>query len=177
MGLFDLFKKKAETKQINCAQQTVSKAFIPNTQQPIIKVTTEIIPSTPDEVIPVETRVRTAIKSKSGLYPHEVLILDYAQTFYTDQTSFQGFWWYKYGIRNVEDCLKSLYDRGFLKTGSLQTAIEKENGSALKEVLKTFGLKVSGKKGELVQRLLNEVPHDELNKRFAKRTYELFPPP
>lgn len=173
MGLFDLFKKKAETKQINCAQQTVSKAFTPNAQHPIIKVTAEIIPLTPDEVIPVETRVRTAIKSKSGLYPHEVLILDYAQTFYTDQTSFQGFWWYKYGIRNVEDCLKSLYDRGFLKTGSLQTAIEKENGSALKEVLKTSGLKVSGKKGELVQRLLNEVPHHELNKRFAKRTYEL----
>ena len=173
MGLFDLFKKKVETKQINSAQQTVQEPPTPNNQQPIIKVTAEIIPSTPDEVIPVETRKRTAIKSKSGLYPHEILILDYAPTFYKDQASFQGFWWYKYGIGNVEDCLKSLFDRGFLKTGSLQAAIEKENGTALKEVLKTYGSKVSGKKSELVQRLLNEVSHDELNKRFAKRTYEL----
>ena len=66
MGLFDLFKKKAETKQINCAQQTVSNAFAPNTQQPIIKVTTEIIPPTPDEVIPVETRVKLQLKAKAG---------------------------------------------------------------------------------------------------------------
>ena len=42
----------------------------------------------------------------------------------------------------------------------------------LKDVLKGFGLKVSGKKEELVQRFLDEVTEEKLNTIFTKRTYE-----
>ncbi len=138
-----------------------------------IKVATEIIPSSAEEIVPVEKRVQNAIASKHRLYPHEVLILDYSRAYYTEGNSFPGFWWYRYGVQDVDICLRSLFDRGFLKVGDLQSAVALENATVLKEELKKHGLKVNGKKDELVQRLIAEVPQDELNSRFAKRTYQL----
>lgn len=126
-----------------------------------------------DDIIPVEKRIKNANISKHGLYPHEVLILDYAGSYFMGGNSFQGFWWYRYGVRAVDKCLRSLLDRGFLQVGNLQSAIEKETAAVLKSELKNHGLKVSGKKDELVQRLMSEVSHEELSSRFAKRTYQL----
>ncbi len=100
-------------------------------------------------------------------------MLDYAGSYFTEGNSFQGFWWYKYGVRDVDNCLCSLLNRGFLQVGNLQSAIEKETATVLKSELKNHGLKVSGKKDEMVQRLMAEVSHEELNSRFDKRTYQL----
>ncbi len=36
---------------------------------------------TAQEIVFVETRIKTAIKSKSDLYPNEVVIVDYTHTF------------------------------------------------------------------------------------------------
>jgi hypothetical protein len=73
-----------------------------------IKMTTQIMSSGTDDIIPAEKRIKNANVSKHGLYPHEVLILDYAGSYYTEGNSFQGFWWYKYGVKNVDNCLHSL---------------------------------------------------------------------
>ncbi|RJX22810.1 MAG: DNA-binding protein [Desulforudis sp.] len=117
--------------------------------------------------------IKSAVPSKHGLYPHEVLMLDYAKSFYTESNSLPGFWWYSYGVRDVDNGLRSLLDRGFLQIGDLQSAIEKEKATVIKDELKNRGLKTSGKKAELVKRLLEEAPHEELSVRFAKRTYQL----
>ncbi len=136
-------------------------------------MTSEIISSVAEEIIPVEKRMKNAIASKHCLYPHEILVLDYPSSYYTEGNSFQGFWWYRYGVRNVDKCLHSVLDRGFLKIGDLQSAIEKETAVVLKEELKKHGLKGSGKKTELVQRLMEAVSYEELNSRFVRRTYQL----
>lgn len=178
MSFFDLFRRKpkpANTEKPptqNIVPVETSKLTKSNISS-FIKVTSEIIPSAAEEVIPAEKRIKDAIASKHGLYPHEVLVLDYAGSYYTEGNSFQGFWWYRYGVRDVDKCLRSLLDRGFLQVGNLQSAIEKETATVLKEELKKYGLKVSGKKDELVQRLMAEVSQEELNSRFTKRTYQL----
>lgn len=178
MSFFDFFRKKpksAENKK-SSTQNRVSAGVAKQSRANIssfIKVTTEIIPSSAEDVIPAEKRIKEAVASKHGLYPHEVLLLDYAGSYYTEGNSFQGFWWYRYGVRDVNKCLHSLLDRGFLKVGDLQSAIEKETAAVLKKELKKYGLKVSGKKDELVKRLMEAVSHEELNSRFAKRTYQL----
>lgn len=176
MSFFDLFRKKLaqSVKPVASDKMATGTAKQPKSNiSSFLKVTSEIIPSVTDEVIPAEKRIKDAIASKHGLYPHEVLVLDYAGSYYTEGNSFQGFWWYRYGVRDVDKCLRSLLDRGFLQVGNLQSAIEKETATVLKEELKKYGLKVSGKKDELVQRLITEIPHEELNSRFTKRTYQL----
>ncbi len=140
---------------------------------PSIEVIPQIISSTPKDVIPAEIRIKDAIASSHGLYPHEVLVLDYSHSYYTEGNHYQSFWWYGYGVSNVDALLRSLLDRGFLQVGDLQSAIENENAVVLKEELKKYGSKVSGKKAELVHRLINEVSHDELSVRFTKRMYQL----
>ncbi|MBU7008710.1 SAP domain-containing protein [Phosphitispora fastidiosa] len=178
MSFFDLFRRKPRPSNNEKPSMQNTKSA-ETTKQPkanissFIKITTEIIPSAAEEIVPAEKRMQNAIASKHGLYPHEVLVLDYSRAFYTEGNSFQGFWWYRYGMKDVDKYLRSLLDRGFLKVGDLQSAITLENVTVLKEVLKKHGLKVSGKKDELVQRLMIEVPHDELSSRFAKRTYQL----
>ncbi|MEA4816308.1 MAG: SAP domain-containing protein [Lachnospiraceae bacterium] len=178
MSFLDFFRRKPKSVQ-NKKSFLQNKVTTADVKQPkanissFIKVTTEIIPSVAEEIVQAEKRIQNAIASKHGLYPHEVLVLDYASSYYTEGNSFQGFWWYRYGVRDVDKCLHSLLDRGFLQVGNLQSAIGKETVAVLKEELKKYGLKMSGKKDELVQRLMAEVSHDELNSRFAKRTYQL----
>ncbi|WCR29484.1 SAP domain-containing protein [Paenibacillus thiaminolyticus] len=175
MSFFDFFRKKPFKDKKPLEQNEVTTGNSKQTKSitsPIVKVTTQIMSSGTDDVIPVEKRIENANVSKHGLYPHEVLMLDYAGSYFTERNSFQGFWWYRYDVRDVDNCLRSLLNRGFLQVGNLQSAIEKETATVLKSELKNHGLKVSGKKDELVQRLMAEVSYEELNSRFAKRTYQ-----
>jgi SAP domain-containing protein len=170
MGLFDFLKKRNnQNKQISKSKN--KKEFDISF---LISVKTEIIntPSEPD-VIPVEKIIKGMKPNDVGLYPHEILLLTYAPKYYVEGNSYPGFWWYKYGVKDVDKCLISLKDRGFLQIGSLQSVIEKETASVLKDVLRDNRLKVSGKKAELVERLLEEVSEEKLNTIFTKRTYDL----
>ncbi|MBB6635691.1 SAP domain-containing protein [Cohnella thailandensis] len=174
MSIFNFFKKKrqVESKPAVKPIPEVPFKFAKTNATPVITVSSEVR-SEADDVVPTTIRVKTAIPSKHGLYPHELLMLDYAASFYTEDNNFQGFWWYRYGVRSVVDGLYSLLERGFLQIGDLQSAVEKEYATVLKEELKKRGLKITGKKTDLVKRLLEEVSHEELNRRFTKRTYQL----
>jgi hypothetical protein len=134
-----------------------------------------ITSSTEDEFIPipVEEYLKDAIVSSNGLYPHEILVLNYAPKFFTKNNDFQKFWWYRYGIKDVDGILSSLHERGFLQIGDLKSSLENENSTALKNCLKKHSLKISGNKSDLVQRLLDEVPLDKLGIEFPKRLYQL----
>ena len=164
MGLFDIFKKTNKK-----AEPAIKMNFTVNISTPQPPSQEEI----DAQIVPVEDRVKTAIASKRGLFPHEILVLDYAHTFYTSGNSFQGFWWYQYGVRDVQAVLDSLAQRGYLQIGDLRAALNKQTASTIKEVLKSHGLKQTGKKDELIERAISEISEDELNQRFPKRTYNL----
>lgn len=172
MGLFDLFKKKPSQNTQNAKHEekesphSSPSVSVSATSQP--QVTSNDTP-----VISARQRLKTAIISKQGLYPHEILVLEYATSYYTSDNQFQGFWWYKYGVDDVQALLNSLVDRGFLTIGSLEASLNKQTGAAIKEVLKLHNLKLTGKKADLIQRALSEVPEAELRKQFPRRTYEL----
>ena len=174
MGLFDFLKKTSKQPQTPTKQNVGGGFVTPITPKVTVSISTPKPPTQAEldaEVIPVETRIKTAIASKQGLYPHEILVLDYAHTFYTSGNSFQGFWWYRYGVRDVQAVLNSLVERGFLQIGDLRAALDKQTAAAIKEALKTHEIKTTGKKADLVQRALDEIPEAELNRSFPKRTY------
>src|SRR6056297_1642560 len=91
--------------------------------------------SNPD-IPQLDRLVKKAIPSEHGLYPHEILALDYASKYYIDRNSFQKFWLYQYGVKNVQAVLNSLMERGFLKVGGFQTVLQKQKVAEIKELLK-----------------------------------------
>ena len=117
-------------------------------------------------IVPAEERIKNAIPCSQGLYPHEILLLDYIKSFKynTERTEFSGFWWYDYGVKDVLAVVRSLEERGFIKPGDLRSALSSYNASEIKETLIEYGLKRGGKKDELVQRALDDVPHVILEK-------------
>ncbi|GEK92142.1 hypothetical protein [Alkalibacterium kapii] len=74
---------------------------------------------TAPKVIPIKKRLKKMKPNTTGLYPHEILLLSYAPDYYTKTNKFPPFWWYRYGIKDVDKLLKSLRKKGFLKIGSL----------------------------------------------------------
>ena len=198
MRLFDLFRRKAMPSAESQKTIASSGTVMSVSSFPPVKLDSNIKPYTKplehndkdsqsvhspalshlqveidSDVIPAEVQSRTAIVDNYGLFPHEILVLDYANTFYTSGNTFQGFWWYGYGVRDVQYVLSSLMGRGFLTIGGLKSALNKQTVAALKGAMKLFDIKTTGKKADLVQRLLDEVSEEELSKQFPKRTYAL----
>ena len=75
--------------------------------------------------------------------------------------------------RNVSPALHRLLDGGYLEISDIETNISLKTIPDLKAVLAEHDLKTTGKKGELVQRLLNNVPIEELESIFPVGKYEL----
>ena len=116
---------------------------------------------------------KSSVPNEQGLYPHEILLLDYAPSYYTSGSSFQGFWWYQYGVRDVQAVLSSLERRGFLQVGDVRTALNKQKVTDIKDALRERGIKLTGKKDDLIQRAIDEIPEEELNQLFPRRTFAL----
>ena len=160
MAFFDFFKKKqASTEKANSISQEKRESFKVSLLQ--------------DNVVPIEKRVLGQSPSCDGLFPHEILVLSYATTFYVGKNTFQGFWWSKYGISDVQSILNSLAMRGYIKIGSCVDAISIEKQSVIKEELQKYKLKTTGNKTELIGRLVENVPETKLDKDFPKRPYAL----
>lgn len=106
------------------------------------------------------------------LEPRQILMLGYAHIFTTDHDHY-AFWKHRYGITDMPTAIDELESQGFLQIGDRSVTLEAATNAQLKDVLRQHGLKVSGKKADLVERLLESVPADELDERFPERRYQL----
>ena len=75
--------------------------------------------------------------------------------------------------RNVLPALHRLLDGGYLEISDIETNISLKTIPDLKAILAEHELKTTGKKGELVQRILNNIPVEELEAIFPVGKYEL----
>ena len=115
-------------------------------------------------VITFEERKQTCIPSKNGLYVAEILLLDYCShgTYPNPENGYPGFWWFKYGIRDVGAVLRSLEYRGFIRRSTAAERIPSLSTQELKDILTSFGLPTSGKKDDLISRLHHFVSEQDL---------------
>lgn len=66
------------------------------------------------EVVTFEQRKKTTIPSQRGLYIPEILMLHFCKNFPNPARGCPRYWWYQYGISNVDNLLQSLEERGFI---------------------------------------------------------------
>ncbi len=164
MGLFDFFKSKPSPKDVKGNPvNTVSVSPKPQVQ----------IEQQPEEVPSLQSRLQNCTPSKKGLYPHEILMLDYAHTYKTGGNTFQAFWKFKYSVLEPQRVLDSLINRGFIKVGSVKGCLEKLKVSELKDLLTKANQKATGKKAELIERVLDSYSNEVLENMFTVRYYEL----
>lgn len=118
---------------------------------------------------PLNLLLKSATPSRQGLYPHEILMLKYAPKFKTSDNTFQAFWYWDYSVTNPQLILDSLCDRGFIKGGGLRSSLEKLKVAEIKEELKQINQKVSGKKAELIDRLLEFGDLTALSQKYLEK--------
>ena len=101
-----------------------------------VEISTPKVSFETDEVIPIEKRIKGQPPTCDGLYPHEILVLSYSPHFVVNgENSFAGFWWYKYGIKDVMKIVESLKGKGLIQIGSVKDAVNMEKLPAIKEKL------------------------------------------
>lgn len=119
--------------------------------------------------------INNAFPSANGLYPHELLMLK--ESFYyrypLEEKYLPEKWYYDYGIGDVSVYFEKLLQNGFLNVGDLRSSVEHATLPVIKRVLTEHGLSTKGKKAELVELLLNSIPHDVLAPLFPERYLEL----
>lgn len=69
------------------------------------------------KVIPYGIRIKSAIPTKCGLYPPEIIMLYYCKSYPNPKNGYPYYWWFDYGIRNVGVMFLSLENRGFITIG------------------------------------------------------------
>lgn len=128
-------------------------------------------------VVTFEERKKTSNPSRNGLYVAEILLLEYCSygTYPHPKNGYPGFWWFEYGIRNVGAKLKSLEERGFIRMALPSETVHSLTISELKNILKFYNLPVSGKKIDLISRILNNLSDNDLSNFILESKYKLTP--
>ncbi len=162
MGLFDFLKKK----QMVEAEKLTPQKRVEHSPKPTIQTDAEGIPT-------LNSRIKTAFPSSNGLYPHEIMMLDYASSYKTSGNTFQHFWKWNYSVLDPQSVLNSLYERGFICRGDAASALKRYVVADLKALLSQKGAKVTGKKDELITRILEIYSTDELEAIIPDRNYVL----
>lgn len=180
MGAFDFLKKKA-----NLGPREEVAAIVKGTvaegekkcYQDDSYYTSKVHEGTAFEktVITFEERKKTAIPSQRGLYPAQILLLEYCSygTYPRPKNGYPGFWWFEYGIRDVGAVLKELEISGFIVMGSLRDAVDGLKVQELKDILSSHGESVTGKKSVLVERVQKVATDRELSNAGIVAKYRL----
>lgn len=87
--------------------------------------------------------------------------------------SYSKFISYDLDIKNPVKKYKDFIKNGYLQKGSLETVLQIYKVTDLKKILRENNLKLSGKKTELISRILSEVNIEKLNPYLNDNIYEL----
>jgi DNA-binding PadR family transcriptional regulator len=128
------------------------------------------------DTMAVEDNIKNAIPSNRGLLPNELKLLEQANRFKNKDNHFQAYWKYQYGFNDVQGALTKLEKEGFITAANFEETLQKgATVSQLKQILKDHGEKLTGKKADLIVRILSLNDVEDIEKRFDNRPYRLTP--
>lgn len=113
--------------------------------------------------------------SLNGLKIPEIMVLDYAETFTTEVKDIRSFWYYQYGLESeeVKSILDKLLDKKLIRTATAKETIKKFTVAKIKECLKESGLKQTGRKAELLERLFINTSDEYLESKVTEKSFAL----
>ena len=100
-------------------------------------------------------------------------MLDYASSYKTSGNSFHNFWKWNYSVLDPQSVLDSLFERGFICRGDATSALKRFVVADLKVLLAQKSAKTTGKKDELISRILETYSREELEVTIPDRNYVL----
>lgn len=150
MGFFDLFKKKSADMSVSNSASITPKVSI-NFER---------------EIHPVNLK-----KLPNGLLPGEVILLDWIEDKMLN-ANFPGYFEYTYGI-NAEKSAQLVLEEGYLRYSTPIESLSSLKVPALKEILKSKNLKVSGAKKELINRIETNFSSDEVSNHIDNPSLKL----
>jgi len=122
-----------------------------------------------DEEVKAETEEE---KYNMNIKPIDVIFLERADGHKVGD-EFPRYFEYQYGVNPSSLLKKALTNNFLIKSDSMVNNMEKTKNSKLQGVLKKNNLKVSGKKEELIERLITNVSEEELKTAFPDSYYIL----
>lgn len=165
MGLFsNIFGKKKET----VTEQTHNSESVKVIEK------NEIISK------PQEDNANSVVKEK---YEMPQLQGDYAKTIFLwsnqkasaikDKKDYAKYFLHECGIQDASEYHRNLISDGYFKETPIETKLLSLKATDLKTLLKDAGESTTGKKDELVKKILQYVPPDVIEKACPEKTYEL----
>ena len=117
------------------------------------------------------TKKRIFTKPKFNFEPEYIIFLERANG-HRMGDNFPGYFKYEYEV-DPNLLLKEAIQKNHLKKANLLYRLEKATVKELKECLKKHGLKVSGRKSELIERIINNISEDIIEIDFSNNYYSL----
>lgn len=126
-------------------------------------------------VVTFEERKASSFPSKRGLYVAEILLLEYCKKgkYPKPKSGYPGFWWFEYGIRDIGHVLESLEKRGFIQWRPKAVDLKELKVDELKNMLLESELPANGKKAELIERIVLNIPENSIDIPEYIPKYEL----
>lgn len=111
-------------------------------------------------------------KSKGGLYPHEILMLNIVSRYKSNcNNNFEWYWENDLGVKNPQALIDKLIGQGFVDVEDTKTAISRLTIPEIKVFLKEYGCNLTGKKAELIDRLFAECDIPAIGSTITQRRY------
>lgn len=161
MGLFNLFKKKKPIITMSYKEYTPSE------------LAQERAAELEENVRRIQELQKYSYPSKNGLLPHEIAVLCSASHYKNAGNKFPQYWYYDYGINDVQQVLDMLFDKGFICISDVKDRVAKLKVDELKALLSEFDIPAKGKKADLVKAVQENISEDILSERFPVRYYSL----
>lgn len=173
-----------ETKQQTPENQSVSAeektdSDINNTQKQNVNLNTEENYNSAsyreERLKEIKKTIEKSYPSRNGLKIPEIMVLDYAETFTTATKDIHNFWYYDFGfeIEDIHNTLDILMKKELIQIAPVKEMIKKFTIPKIKEILKELGLKQSGKKAELLDRLFENTSDEYLESKVTEKSFML----
>ena len=171
MGLFSFFCKEKNNKAENKDTGLTPKVEIRFSKQ-TTKEHESQISAEAEEIAIIDENCR---RSEHGLTVSQILLLDYCKKgkYPNPEGGYQRFWWFDYGVKNVETVLCQLEKGGFIRYALPLDILPTLKVDELKNILSNLQLPVAGKKADLVECIRQNTDDNTLRQFIHSNKYTL----